>query len=317
MSLEDPFFVVKGEVQKAVNTARGLYERWCQLLEETHVSKEEFDWTTNELRNSLRSIDWDLEDLEETIYIPLRLVCVQLLAGMGKVRTEMREHISSPAVQAFMKKKNRASTLNSRLLRDLFISSSFLQSLVGSKERYGTEELLTASSHTLEEQQLHQKLIIEEQDEQLEMVSGSIRVLKHMSGRVGEELDEQTVMLEDFAHEMDRTHSHMDGVLKKMARVSHIANGTNVYITRAQLMNCHVSAGTRHKVLLRRLLASFFDRNTLANSCGTGIRSSTNDPSRKPLDSRVLHAVKYRRQWCIIGLLLIIGLVVLILIFTV
>ncbi|XP_012889641.1 PREDICTED: nucleus accumbens-associated protein 1 [Dipodomys ordii] len=71
---------------------------------------------------------------------------------------------------------------------------------------------------------------------------------------------------------------------------------TNVYITRAQLMNCHVSAGTRHKVLLRRLLASFFDRNTLANSCGTGIRSSTNDPRRKPLDSRVLHAVKYYCQ---------------------
>ncbi|NXI27368.1 NACC2 protein, partial [Sterrhoptilus dennistouni] len=33
-------------------------------------------------------------------------------------------------------------------------------------------------------------------------------------------------------------------------------------------------------------------RNTLANSCGTGIRSSTSDPSRKPLDSRVLNAVK-------------------------
>lgn len=36
--------------------------------------------------------------------------------------------------------------------------------------------------------------------------------------------------------------------------------GTSVYISRAQLMNCHVSAGTRHKVLLRRLLAAFFDR---------------------------------------------------------
>ncbi|XP_053145037.1 nucleus accumbens-associated protein 1 isoform X2 [Hemicordylus capensis] len=75
-----------------------------------------------------------------------------------------------------------------------------------------------------------------------------------------------------------------------------LVTGTNVYISRAQLMNCHVSAGTRHKVLLRRLLASFFDRNTLANSCGTGIRSSTNDPSRKPLDSRVLHAVKFYCQ---------------------
>lgn len=37
-------------------------------------------------------------------------------------------------------------------------------------------------------------------------------------------------------------------------------------------------------------------RNTLANSCGTGIRSSTSDPSRKPLDSRVLNAVKRKRS---------------------
>ncbi|XP_034756925.1 nucleus accumbens-associated protein 1 isoform X2 [Etheostoma cragini] len=75
-----------------------------------------------------------------------------------------------------------------------------------------------------------------------------------------------------------------------------LVSGTSVFISRAQLMNCHVSAGTRHKVLLRRLLAAFFDRSTLANSCGTGIRSSTNDPSRKPLDNRVLHAVKFYCQ---------------------
>eukprot|EP00066_Takifugu_rubripes_P002976 XP_003965240.1 PREDICTED: nucleus accumbens-associated protein 2 [Takifugu rubripes] len=68
--------------------------------------------------------------------------------------------------------------------------------------------------------------------------------------------------------------------------------GTQVLMTRGQLMNCHLCAGIKHKVLLRRLLATFFDRNTLANSCGTGIRSSTSDPSRKPLDSRVLNAVK-------------------------
>uniref|UniRef100_A0A8C9P1M6 NACC family member 2 n=1 Tax=Spermophilus dauricus TaxID=99837 RepID=A0A8C9P1M6_SPEDA len=52
--------------------------------------------------------------------------------------------------------------------------------------------------------------------------------------------------------------------------------GSGVYITRGQLMNCHLCAGVKHKVLLRRLLATFFDR--------TGWR--------KPLDSRVLNAVK-------------------------
>lgn len=35
------------------------------------------------------------------------------------------------------------------------------------------------------------QLIMDQQDQQLEMVSGSIQVLKHMSGRVGEELNEQ------------------------------------------------------------------------------------------------------------------------------
>lgn len=58
------------EVQKAVNAAQSLHQRWSELLSQAGgASKEELDWTTNELRNSLRSIEWDLEDLDETINI--------------------------------------------------------------------------------------------------------------------------------------------------------------------------------------------------------------------------------------------------------
>ncbi|MEQ2166272.1 hypothetical protein GOODEAATRI_026148 [Goodea atripinnis] len=58
------------EVEKAVHAAQSLHHRWSELLqEEGGASKEEVDWTTNELRNSLRSIEWDLEDLDETISI--------------------------------------------------------------------------------------------------------------------------------------------------------------------------------------------------------------------------------------------------------
>ncbi|XP_058022711.1 syntaxin-10 isoform X2 [Ahaetulla prasina] len=219
MSLEDPFFVVKGEVQKAVNTAQGLYQRWGQLLQETQiVNKEELNWTTNELRNTLRSIEWDLEDLEETICIvesnPQKFtIAPSEVAARRSFVTEMREsvkemqdHMSDPAAQSFVERNNRE--------------------LVDDRDRCGllsAEKVSAADSHILEEQQLHQKLIIEEQDEQLELVSGSISVLRHMSGRVGEELDEQTIMLEDFAQEMDSTQSGIDGVFKKMGRVSHMA----------------------------------------------------------------------------------------------
>ena len=61
---------VCSEVHKAVQNARGLHQRWTELCDDpVGYSKEELEWTTNELRNSLRSIEWDLEDLEETINI--------------------------------------------------------------------------------------------------------------------------------------------------------------------------------------------------------------------------------------------------------
>jgi len=55
-----------------VETANALYHRWQELMSENaNVNKEDFNWTTNELRNCLRSIEWDLDDLEETVYILL------------------------------------------------------------------------------------------------------------------------------------------------------------------------------------------------------------------------------------------------------
>ncbi|MEQ2290477.1 Syntaxin-10 [Ameca splendens] len=216
MSVDDPFFVVKGEVQKALSRARGLFDRWEELLQEgTQVSRDELDWSANELRNCLRAIDWDLEDLSETISI------VESNPGKFKLgenelqerrdfveRTrksvqEMKDHLSSPSAVAQAEKKNRQEQDRSTGLE---------------------AHLVSANSRYIQEQQEQQQLIMQEQDEQLELVSGSIRVLKDMSGRIGDELDEQAVMLGDFGDEMDQTSSRMDSVLKKLEKVSHMTS---------------------------------------------------------------------------------------------
>ncbi|XP_062311715.1 syntaxin-10 [Osmerus eperlanus] len=223
MSLEDPFFVVKGEVQKALSRARGLYERWEELLQEgTQVSKDELDWSTNELRNCLRAIDWDLEDLHETISIvesnpgKFKLGDNELQERRDFVeRTrqavqEMKEQLSSPSVVAQAEKKNRQALLGEAAGQD---QSTRLEA-----------HLVSANSRYIQDQQEQQQLIVQDQDEQLELVSGSIRVLKDMSGRIGDELDEQAVMLGEFGDEMDQTGSRMDSVLKKMEKVSHMTS---------------------------------------------------------------------------------------------
>ncbi|KAK8387800.1 hypothetical protein O3P69_020014 [Scylla paramamosain] len=72
------YFASRNEVCKALNKTRGLYQRWGELQQQEEggvvvvaTSREELDWTNTELRNALRSIEWDLEDLEETIDILL------------------------------------------------------------------------------------------------------------------------------------------------------------------------------------------------------------------------------------------------------
>ncbi|GAA6226287.1 syntaxin-6-like isoform X1 [Lates japonicus] len=85
-------------------------------------------------------------------------------------------------------------------------------------------QLQDANSEFIEEQQVQQQLIAEQQDEQLELVSGTIGVLKNMSERIGMELDEQAVMLDDFSHEVDNTQSRLDNVMKKLAKVSHMTS---------------------------------------------------------------------------------------------
>uniref|UniRef100_A0A8C5RAA9 Syntaxin 6 n=1 Tax=Leptobrachium leishanense TaxID=445787 RepID=A0A8C5RAA9_9ANUR len=230
MSMEDPFFVVKGEVQKAVNTAQGLFQRWTDLLQDpSTATREELDWTTNELRNNLRSIEWDLEDLDETISIvesnprkfsldPAEMR--QRKAFINETRQcvkAMKDQMTNPSVQALAEKKSRQALLG---------EGSKQQAWNPEREKYKglDNDLQTANSQYIESQGAQQQLIMEQQDEDLELVSGSIGVLKNMSQRIGNELDEQAVMLDDFSHELDTAQSRMDNVLKKLAKVSHMTS---------------------------------------------------------------------------------------------
>ncbi|XP_077573866.1 syntaxin-6 [Stigmatopora nigra] len=210
MSMEDPFFVVKGEVQKALSGAQSLHGRWAHLATEgSGASKEEMDWTTNELRNSLRSIEWDLEDLDETIGIvesnpkKFNLDGAELakrkafIVATRRAVKEMKERMSGSPAVTFADKRATGE--------------------------YGAPTR-RANADFLEEQQVQQQLMTEQQDEQLRLVSGSVGVLKNMSERIGLELDQQADALDDMGLEMERAHSRLDNVMKKMAKVSHMTS---------------------------------------------------------------------------------------------
>lgn len=62
--------VVSREVTQAFQGINALWERWKDLLETSNTAtNEEFKWTANELKNGLKGIEFDINDLEETINI--------------------------------------------------------------------------------------------------------------------------------------------------------------------------------------------------------------------------------------------------------
>jgi len=68
--MQDPFHLVKEEVQQTLTGINAFYERWKELLNSTNTSEnDEFKWTQSELKEHLKNINYDLTDLEETIKI--------------------------------------------------------------------------------------------------------------------------------------------------------------------------------------------------------------------------------------------------------
>ncbi|XP_069169105.1 syntaxin-6 isoform X3 [Procambarus clarkii] len=237
MTLEDPFFVVKDEVCKALNKTRGLYQRWGELQEDGVIitSKEELDWTNTELRNALRSIEWDLEDLEETIGIveknPRKFkIDGGELASRRTFIEHTKEEVKSMKERLNLTKKDRDVTArqvpepvgpvddNSPL--------KMPQVVTHGATRYSrlVNEADSPNSEFVERTLAQQQMIMNQQDGHLDQIASSMGTLKNMSRQIGQEVDEQAVMLDDFGHEMETTQSKMENTLSKMAKVMHLSN---------------------------------------------------------------------------------------------
>lgn len=225
MSLEDPFFVVKEEVQKAVNNVQTLYRRWQDLLDNPHtVGKDEYNWTTNELRNNLRSIEWDLEDLDETVGIveanPRKFNIDMTEVNQRKQFIKqtrdnvnaVKEHMNSPAAKAKVENSSRDALLGRRNGKP--------------KDRYSRldQEIEKSNQTFIMDQQQQQELMIQAQDEQLDMVGHSVGVLKTMGKKIGDEIEEQNLILDDFGHELEMTDSKLQQTVLKVEKVLRLSD---------------------------------------------------------------------------------------------
>ncbi|XP_043286668.1 syntaxin-6 isoform X2 [Venturia canescens] len=251
MTLEDPFFVVKDEVCKALNKTRGLYGRWSESQVDGSVvstpiapgtgpgaglpvSREELVWTTTELRNALRSIEWDLEDLEDTICIVEKNPTKFKIDNKElTVRRAFIEH-TREEVKVMKDKMNlsRGRDRDRTARQPLLDNSPARVPLNHGTTKYSKleNEVDSPNRQFVESTMQQQTAMMRQQDDQLDMIGESIGTLKTVSHQINSELDEQAVMLDDFGNELEVTDSKLDATMKKMAKVLHMSNDRRQWV---------------------------------------------------------------------------------------
>jgi len=220
--LQDPFYVVKEEVQQSVNGITTLYDRWQELLKTTNTAtNDEFKWTTNQLRTGIKSIEWDLQDLEETIGIvesnrqKFRLEQAEVdsrkkfISETQYIIKKMKEELNNTQTKGKMENDQRSELMknkgSSRDVPDRFAALD--------------DAIKNDNDAFIRNQAQVQDQIIRQQDTDLDDLSNVVGVLGQMGTSIHSELEQQSRILDDLEAGVDNTSGRLNAVMRRVNKL--------------------------------------------------------------------------------------------------
>ncbi|KAJ3302560.1 Syntaxin-6 [Kappamyces sp. JEL0829] len=178
---DDPFFIVKREVEQSLNQVHQL------------LSSQKGRGLTTDIQDRLQNIVADLDELDDTIKIvqsnPSRF-------QLSKKDVDDRKAFISAT-------RRQVADLKSRLQ---------------AKPAAGAQEARPQQlpSRAIENEKQQQQLMMQQQDQQVEQVAVTIRNLREIGEVMGNELDDQTRLLGEVDAHVDATSDRMQDGIKRM-----------------------------------------------------------------------------------------------------
>ena len=146
------------EVQGAIGEAQQSYRRWQELYaNKTTQGGQEYEWLKSKLQNSLKSIDWDLEDLSETIGV---VECNPVKFRLTVQEIEERKNFVHSSKDAIKKIKDHLSSAEVRTKEEEVTRSRLVGQQPKSKGKYAKldNELETGNEQYIDDQQQQQQV---------------------------------------------------------------------------------------------------------------------------------------------------------------
>lgn len=215
-SAQDPFYVVKEEIQDSIDKLQSSFHQWERIPADTvdriHVAKE--------LLASCESIEWQVDELDKTIAVAAK---DPALYGIDGMELEKRRRWTSNArtqVGTVKKAVQRGKEANGA---GTFSASATRRELMRLPNRHETERSNPYSAHDNDDfiasESDRQMLLIKQQDEELDELSASVQRIGGVGLTIHEELLAQEKIIDELGMEMDSTSNRLDFVQKKVAMV--------------------------------------------------------------------------------------------------
>ncbi|PKA46183.1 Syntaxin-61 [Apostasia shenzhenica] len=207
-SAQDPFFIVKEEIQDSINKLQATFHQ----LEQTPLDTGERVHLTKELLISCESIEWQVDELDKAIAVAAR---DPSWYGLDEAELDRRRRWTSTAhnqvgtvrkaVEAVKEKITSLSGTHQELMRlPINRSSNYITQ--------DNDDFITSESD-------RQMLLIKQQDEELDELSASVQRIGGVGLTIHEELVGQERILDELSTEMETTSNRLEFVQKKVAMV--------------------------------------------------------------------------------------------------
>ncbi|CAM0138071.1 unnamed protein product [Umbelopsis sp. WA50703] len=189
MAAQDPFNVVKKDVEASLNNATALYDSWKRIYNTvSSPSNEELVWTADDLKAALEAISQDLDDLEESVSaVQANPEKFKVTNGEIQARNnfitrtrsavrEMEDVLKNPPRKEKAKgKKSQSDSNNYR------------------SGEYAASPFADENQRYIDNASGQQAIMMQEQDTQLDGISGTLHNLKDIAGTMHQEVEDHAM----------------------------------------------------------------------------------------------------------------------------
>ncbi|KAJ4977937.1 hypothetical protein NE237_008717 [Protea cynaroides] len=214
-SAQDPFYIVKEEIQGSIDKLLSTFHQWEHMPsntgEQVHLTKE--------LLASCESIEWQVDELDKTISVAAR---DPAWYGIDEVELEKRRRWTSTAraqvgtVRKAVKEKNNSVTTSLSGMRQELMrlpdDRTYQTGRSNNHMAHDNDDFISSESD-------RQLLLIKQQDQELDELSANVERIGGVGLTIHEELLGQERLIEELSLEMDSTKHRLDFVQKKVALV--------------------------------------------------------------------------------------------------